>query len=240
MELKPELKENLIKLEEIIGARFNDLKLLQAAIVHRSYPNEHPEENFSSNERLEFLGDAILEFLTSEFLYNKFPDEQEGILTIYRAALVKTDNLAGVARELKLNEYILMSRGEFALGNSSNVSILADLFEAILGAIYLDMGLEKCKVFLNKVVWFKIDEIVRENLHIDPKTKLQSESQLRLKITPSYEIISEIGKDHNKEFTAVAKLKNSVAGKGIGKSKQAAEQNAASDAIKNLKYDQKE
>lgn len=230
-------EELLNKLQKILNVNFNSPQLLFQALTHRSFPNEHPQEHYMNNERLEFLGDAILEFLTSEFLYGKFVDDQEGLLTSYRAALVKTENLAIVAKKLNLQDYIYMSKGEFALGNSSNISILADTFEAILGAIYIDQGLQKCKEILQTLVWCEIDEIVRSNLHIDPKTKLQIESQLSLKITPTYEIISENGKDHEKTFQAVVKIKSKVIGQGSGLSKQAAEQNAASDALANLVKD---
>jgi len=232
-----EIQKKILNLEKVIKVEFNQKELLFSAIIHRSFPNEHPEKKYTSNERLEFLGDAILEYLTSEFLYFKFPSEQEGTLTSYRAALVKTENLAEVAKKMNLHEFLLMSKGEFALGNSSNSSILADLFEAILGAIYLDRGIETCKKFLRWSVWNKIDMIVRENLHIDPKTKLQTEAQLHLKITPSYEIIYEEGKDHEKTFKAVAKLKSQIVGEGIGRTKQAAEQEAALNAIQNLKFE---
>lgn len=237
MILDTEFKQRIAKLEKVIKIKFTNENLLFAAIIHRSFPNEHPEKNYSTNERLEFLGDAILEFLTSEFLYEKFPKEQEGTLTSYRAALVKTENLSEVARSLNLQEYLLMSKGEFTLGNSSNASILADLYEAILGAIYLDQGIDNCKKFLKWTVWDKIDIIVKENLHIDPKTKFQTEAQLRLKITPSYEIISEEGKDHDKIFKAIAKLKTKIVGEGSGRTKQAAEQEAAYSAIQNLKFE---
>ncbi len=222
---------NINKLETNIGVEFNDKSLLEKALTHRSYLNEHrniPE----NNERLEFLGDAVLELIVSDFLYTTYPDRPEGDLTSFRSALVKTDSLASSARDLGIGQYLHMSRGEEDSGGREKDYLLANTFEAILGAIYLDHGYDTCKDFVSKTLFPKIGEIVEYRLDIDSKTKMQELAQSVFKLTPTYEVVKEEGPDHNKIFTVVVKLDEEIVGEGEGASKQKAEEKAASEGIK--------
>jgi ribonuclease-3 len=189
--------------------------------------------NLQHNERLEFLGDAVLELLSTQFLFIKYPDRPEGDLTSFRAALVRTESLAEASTSLHLGEHIYMSKGEAATGGRTRPYILANTFEAVLGAIFLDQGLEACQALVERVILPKIDDIVANRLDIDPKSKLQEIAQEKLKHTPTYEVVSESGPDHDKTFTMSVRIGKEVFGTGDGKSKQEAEQNAAHSALSN-------
>lgn len=212
--------------------KFNDPNLLETALTHRSALNESDTKSHESYERMEFLGDAVLELSTTRFLFNKYPKEPEGVLTAYRSSLVKTTTLAEVAVSLELDKKLYMSKGEEATGGRGNVGILADVVEAVLGAIYLDQGFEAADKLLNKILFPKIDKIVKERLYIDAKSYLQEVVQAKNIDTPTYQVVSEIGPDHDKEFTVIVYVNNKDVGRGVGKSKQQAEQRAAREALK--------
>lgn len=221
------------KIEEIenrIGITFVDKQLLIDALTHRSFVNEHKESR-THNERLEFLGDAVLELIVSVYLYESYPSRPEGELTSFRSALVKTDSLAETSKELDLGESLLLSKGEEETGGRTKNFLLANTFEAIIGAIYLDQGYEKSKEFVHMHLIQKLDNIIKNRTDIDSKTKIQEIAQAKYKVTPVYEVTKEEGPDHNKEFTVVIKIKGKIIGEGSGTSKQRAEEDAASKGI---------
>lgn len=218
--------------ERKIGIFFKNKDLLIQAFCHRSYLNEHPEFHLSHNERLEFLGDAVLELAVTEYLYKNFPEKNEGELTSWRAALVNSKNLAKIAERLKFNKFLLLSKGEEKEGGRARVTILANLFEALIGAIYLDSGYKKCQEFLNKYLFPELKEIITKGLFKDPKSRFQEEAQQRLGITPSYKLLKEWGPDHAKNFLVGVYLNNELVAKGKGHSKQEAELDAAQKALK--------
>ncbi|MCR4334005.1 MAG: ribonuclease III [Patescibacteria group bacterium] len=210
-----------------LGTSFNDLDLLIEALTHRSYLNEHREYEGSHNERLEFLGDAVLELAATTFLFNKFPTKPEGELTAYRAALVNTVSLAESAAKLGINDYLLLSKGESKdIGRARDV-ILADSFEAIIGAIYLDSGYEAAEAFIAKNIFNKIDAVIANRSYQDAKSRFQELAQEKKGTTPSYETLSEVGPDHNKRFTVGVFIGSEEIARGEGQSKQEAEQSAA-------------
>ncbi len=218
--------KNIDELEKNIGITFSNKELLETAITHRSYINEHRKVK-EHNERLEFLGDAVLELIVSDFLFRKFNDRAEGELTSFRSALVRTDSLALTAKDLKLGEYLLLSKGEEDSGGREKDFLLANTFEAVLGAIYLDQGYDISKKFVEQYLLPKIDDIVEFRLDIDSKTRIQELAQSIHKSTPEYEVIKEEGPDHDKTFTVVVKINDKVIGEGVGSSKQRAEEQAA-------------
>ncbi|MEP7167391.1 MAG: ribonuclease III [Candidatus Woesebacteria bacterium] len=207
--------------------------LLSTALTHRSALNESTATE--SNERLEFLGDAVLELVTTEFLYAKFPSEPEGMLTSYRAALVKTTTLAVVAKELGLDQLLKISKGEERSGGRDNVGLLADTFEAFTGALYLDQGYEAAKVFISTNLLPKVDQVVTQKLYKDYKTSLQEQVQSQGQGTPIYETIEESGPDHLKVFTVQVLVDQNILGAGTGRNKQDASQEAARAALEKMK-----
>jgi ribonuclease-3 len=227
--------EDITKLEEKIGIKFNNPKLLQTAITHRSYLNENKNVT-EHNERLEFLGDAVLELAVTAFLYRNY-DNPEGDLTNWRSALVKTETISEAAKSLGIEDFLLMSRGESQSFGRSRQLILANAFEAIIGAIYLDQGLESTKKFIHANLTVKLNKILEEKTYIDPKSRFQELVQEREGITPHYEVVSAEGPDHNKIFTIGAYVGDTQWGIGVGTSKQAGQQNAASNALKNYQKD---
>ena len=217
-----------------LNISFNDEKLLHQALVHRSSLNEY-KNNFSvSNERLEFLGDAVLEQWTSQILYQRFPDLNEGQMTNLRSLIVRTENLAKIALNLKIGDYIYLSKGEETHGGRKNISILADTLEAIIGAIYLDGGQTNVDSFLNQILKNSIDELSNKNQYKDPKSIFQEIAQAKQGITPNYQIIEENGPDHDKIFTAGAYIGDKLIATGQGNSKQKAEEHAAINATTEL------
>lgn len=226
MKLIKRRMNNIEELEKNIGIVFSNKELLETAITHRSYINEHRKVK-EHNERLEFLGDAVLELIVSDFLFKKFSDRAEGELTSFRSALVRTDSLALTAKDLKLGEYLLLSKGEEDSGGKEKDFLLANTFEAVLGAIYLDKGYDISKEFVEQHLLPKIDDIVEFRLDIDSKTRIQELAQSIHKSTPEYEVIKEEGPDHDKTFTVVVKVNDKVIGEGVGSSKQRAEEQAA-------------
>jgi len=214
--------------------KFKNKQLLITALTHRSALNEKETSGTTaeeSNERLEFLGDAVLELSTTRFLFNKFPDEPEGILTAFRSALVKTGTLADVARELELGKKMYMSKGEEATGGRDNDSLLADTTEAIIGALYLDQNFDAVEDFLKKYLFVKFDEIKKNRAYKDAKSLLQEMVQSKGCPTPNYEVVKAEGPDHDKQFTINVLVGDQIKGTGVGKSKQLAQQDAAKQAL---------
>lgn len=225
------MEENFKRLEGKIGVSFRELDLLKQAFIHRSYLNEHREINLPHNERLEFLGDAVLELIVTDFLYKKYPKATEGDLTAYRSALVNTNSLSDVATELLMNDYLLLSKGESRDTGRARQFILANTFEALVGAMYLDQGYEVARDFLGRVLLPKIDEIIEKRLWQDAKSRFQELAQERAGVTPSYETTGEAGPDHDKRFTVGVYLDKDLIAEGEGRSKQEAEQEAARAAL---------
>jgi ribonuclease III len=225
---------NLTELETTLGFVFEDKSLLQRALTHRSYLNENPDLPWLDNERLEFLGDSILGFVTAEHLYHRFPEMKEGDLTSLRAALVRGETLAEFATQLDLGPYLNISRGEEAGRGRARPALLAATFEAILGALYLDQGLESAHNLIVRMIDDKTQKILQERLDRNAKSLLQELSQGRLKVTPVYRLVETRGPDHAREFTVEAVLGDKVYGIGRGRNKQTAEQEAARAAITQL------
>lgn len=218
--------------EKKIGITFKNKELLETVFIHRSYLNEHKSCPLEQNERLEFLGDAVLELAVTKFLYDRY-NRPEGELTNWRSALVKGESLSLEAKRLGMDSLIKTSRGEAKNVGKARDLILANAFEALIGAIYLDLGFEKASDFIEKNISYKIDDIIKNELYYDAKSKLQEISQELFGITPTYELISETGPDHNKQFIVGAYIGNEKVGEGNGSSKQRAQIKAASDALEN-------
>lgn len=219
------------ELENKIGVHFKNIKLLETAFTHRSYLNENRGKNLENNERLEFLGDAVLELIVSSNLYHNYADKAEGELTSIRAAIVRTESLAEETQKLGVGKYLRMSKGEKESGGEEKPYLLANLYEAIMGAIYLDSGYMECLHFVERTLFKKIKKIIKEKLFIDPKTKVQEIMQRKYRVTPTYEILKEEGPDHSKSFTVVLYMGDKKFAQGVGASKQKAEENAATNAI---------
>ncbi len=217
--------------EKITNIVFNNKDLLQQAFIHRSYINENNGSRFSHNERLEFLGDAVLELIITDYLYNKYPDHDEGDLTAYRSALVNAVIIGEVALALGMNDYLLLSKGEAKDTGRARSYILANTYEAYVGAVYLDQGYDIAKAFISKTLFGKIDIIVAKKLWRDAKSLVQEKAQEYLSITPSYKVLHEIGPDHDKHFTIGVFFGSDLIAEGKGKSKQEAEQAAAHAAL---------
>ena len=224
-------KMDLSKLEKIIKIKFSNKDLLEQALVHRSYLNENPDFHLKDNERFEFLGDAVLEMIVTDYLYSNYLNP-EGELTNWRAALVNAKMLAKVAQQLGLNDYLLLSRGEAKDIGRARHYILANAFEALIGAIYLDQGYEKAQVFIKKQILGQLSEIIKQKLYQDPKSQFQEESQERIGFTPTYEVIKEWGPDHDKQFVVGVYLDKELIAQGQGSSKQEAQEKAAAVALK--------
>jgi ribonuclease-3 len=218
------------ELQKNIGITFKDPELLKLAFVHRSYLNEVKQTQIS-NERLEFLGDSVLSLLTSHFLYTTYPHFTEGIMTNIRSSLVKTTSLNDISKSLGLGDLLFLSHGEEASGGRTNQSMLADVFEALLGAIYLDQGIETARKFLEKYLFPDAEEIIATKSYIDYKSLLQELIQERSRVSPTYHVVKSEGPDHARTFWVEARADGAVLGSGSGKSKQEAEQAAAERAL---------
>ena len=218
---------NISPLEEKLGIIFSNKDLLTQALTHRSYLNENPDFPLGHNERLEFLGDAVLELIVTEELYKRFPDKPEGDLTSFRAALVNSNMLADIATKLEINEFLLLSRGEAKDIGRARQFILANAFEAIIGAIYLDQRYVGSESFIHRVLLPHLDEILEKKLYKDPKSLFQESAQERVGITPTYEVIREWGPDHDKHFVVGIFLGEELVAEGEGRSKQTAQEDAA-------------
>src|SRR3989344_2740377 len=216
-----------LKFEEKIGINFSDKDLLRQAFIHRSYLNENPGERLSHNERLEFLGDAVLEVIVSEYLYREFSDMPEGELTAIRAALVNTHTLARAAGALGMEEYLLLSKGEAKSEGRARQYILANTFEAFVGSLFIDQGLSAVKSFLEAHLLPYTRIVMEEKLWQDAKSLFQEKSQEVSGITPTYKVLLEEGPDHNKQFTVGLFVGERLVSQGVGFSKQEAEEDAA-------------
>lgn len=226
------MKKNPKLLEDIIDYKFNNPKLLEQALTHSSYSNDQKKGKFSNNERLEFLGDAVLELVSSETLFFEYPNKPEGELTRLRASIVCEPTLAMCAKDFKLGDYLLLGRGEDRTGGRERDSIVSDAFEALIGAIYLDGGFANAKEFITK---FVLKDIENKHLFYDSKTILQELLQKHFKERVEYVLTDESGPDHDKIFKVDAVFDEKVIGKGKGKTKKRAEQQAAYEAILSLR-----
>jgi len=228
---------SLSKLQKKLGVVFKNDSLLKQALVHRSYLNEHPDFKIGHNERLEFLGDAVLEIVVTEFLYLNFSNTPEGDLTNWRASLVNAKMLYEVADELGVEEYLYLSKGEARDKNKkSRQFILANAVEAIIGSIYLDQGIDASKKFILKNVVSKLDDILKNQAYLDPKSHFQEKAQEEKGITPHYEILEEVGPDHAKIFTVGLYLDKEMISTGQGSSKQEAQVEAAAKGLKKMSW----
>lgn len=223
--------QDLSKPESKLSLKFNNQDLLLQALTHRSYLNENPSFRVGNNERLEFLGDAVLELVVTEALYGRFPEKPEGELTSYRAALVNSKILSDVSVELGINEFLLLSRGEAKDVGRARQYILANAFEALVGAIYLDQGYNAAKDFIDRVLMPRLQEVLEKRLYKDPKSLFQEEAQERVGITPNYDVLREWGPDHDKHFIVGIFLGKELIAEGEGPSKQAAQEEAARNAL---------
>ncbi|MDD3711172.1 MAG: ribonuclease III [Patescibacteria group bacterium] len=224
---------NLKKLEKIIEVDFQNKNLLQQAMVHRSYINEHSDFITGHNERLEFLGDAVLEIVVTEYLYLNFPDKPEGDLTNWRASLVNSKMLYQIAQKLNFDNYLLLSKGESRDKNSkARQYILANSVEAVIGAIYLDQGIKSAQKFIFKNVIVNLDDIIKNKTYLDPKSRFQEVAQEMVGITPSYRVLREEGPDHAKKFTVGLFLNEDLVSSGEGLSKQEAQSDAAEKGLR--------
>jgi len=223
--------------ENTIGFQFKDKSLLKQAFIHRSYINENRSSGLSHNERLEFLGDAVLELVITDFLYERFKEMDEGQLTSLRSALVNADTCAQVADKLGANNFLLLSKGESRDTGRARQFILANTLEAVIGAIYMDGGYEPAKEFVLKHVTPLTEDIIKQGTWIDAKSLFQERAQEHDGVTPSYKTIRETGPDHDKRFVVGVYLGSELVGQGEGKSKQDAEQEAARSALKDKGWD---
>ncbi|OGZ19553.1 MAG: ribonuclease III [Candidatus Nealsonbacteria bacterium RIFCSPLOWO2_12_FULL_39_31] len=219
------------ELEEKFNILFKDKALLVQAFVHRSFLNENPKFWIFHNERLEFLGDAILEQVVTEYLYKHYPEKAEGELTSWRAALVNAKILSEKASELGLSDFLLLSQGELKEGGKARQYILANTFESFIGALYLDQGINSCNNFITTHLIKELDRIVAQGLYKDSKSRFQEEAQERVSVTPAYSVLEECGPDHEKKFVIGVFLGKDLIAKGAGLSKQEAEEDAAKNAL---------
>ncbi len=222
--------KDLRPLEKLLDVKFKNEDLLRQALVHRSYINENPEFALDHNERLEFLGDAVLELVVTDHLYHKY-NLAEGEMTNLRSAVVRGKTLSTVAQELELDDFLLLSRGEQKDTGKARQYILANAVEAVIGAVYVDQGYEAAKQVIDAHIVSKLQEIVDKGLHIDNKSRFQEMAQEKFRVTPVYKVIEETGLDHEKQFIVGAYLGEKLLGQGSGSSKQEAQQQAAKQAI---------
>ncbi|EKD49850.1 MAG: hypothetical protein ACD_63C00028G0002 [uncultured bacterium] len=225
------MERNFNKLEKKLGVTFKNKKLLQQSFIHRSFLNENRNFPLENNERLEFLGDAVLELIVTEYIYGEYPNP-EGELTNWRSSLVNGNMLSKISRKLEFEKYLYLSRGEQKDKGRARELLLANCFEAVVGAIYLDKGYEAAKVFIKKNLIVKLPQIIEKKLFIDPKSKFQELSQEKTGITPTYKVLKEHGPDHNKYFAVGAYIGKEQVGIGEGASKQDAQTKAAEEALK--------
>lgn len=230
------LVKDFEKLEEKLNIKFKNKDLLTQAFCHRSYLNENPNFSLGHNERLEFLGDAVLELVITEYLYQKYPKNAEGDLTNWRAALVNTKMLSKIAERLGFNAFLLLSQGEEKETGKARQYILANTLEAFLGAFYLDQGYKKPQEFINKHITAELPEIIAKGLYKDSKSRFQEEAQEREGITPTYTVLREWGPDHAKNFVIGVFLNKELISQGEGLSKQEGEEAAAAKALKIKKW----
>lgn len=224
------MSDKFSELELKIGFEFKNKDLLVTALTHRSYLNENPSWRLDHNERMEFLGDAVLELVVTEYLYNNYPNP-EGEMTNWRAALVNANILSKISAEFNLNDYIMLSRGEARDTGRARQYILANAMESLIGAIYLDQGYKPCEKFITKFILKELSMIIENHLYRDAKSLFQEMAQDKAGITPTYEVLEQWGPDHAKNFKVGVFLEKELAGQGQGPSKQEAQQKAAEDAL---------
>lgn len=232
----PEPTKDFAELERTLKLKFANAALLKQALVHRSYLNENPDFELAHNERLEFLGDAVMELIVTEHLYRTYPNP-EGDLTNWRSALVNSRMIASVARRLGFEEFLFLSRGEAKDTGRARDYILGNAFEAVTGAIYLDQGFDAAKTFVQRELITELPNILENELYLDPKSKLQEKAQEVEHVTPQYKVLESFGPDHDKRFKVGVYLGKELAGVGEGTSKQNAQLDAALDAIKKRKWE---
>jgi len=223
-------------LEKKLKLSFRNKDLLTQAFVHRSYLNENPDFGIPHNERMEFLGDAVLEHVVTEYLYRKYPEKSEGDLTSWRAALVNAKMLSNVAQEIGFNDFLLLSQGETKENGKARQYILANTFEAFVGSLYLDQGLESCEEFIRENLIRELPRVLEQDLFKDSKSRFQEEAQEKTGITPAYKVLNERGPDHEKEFEVGVFLNEDLVAKGKGSSKQEAEEESAREALNIKKW----
>jgi len=226
--------QDFSKLEKKLKVEFKNKDLLVQAFAHRSYLNENPDFNLFHNERLEFLGDAIIEKIVTECLFLKYPDKMEGELTSWRAALVNAKMLSKVAQDIGFNDFLLLSQGEIKENGKARQYILANTFEAFIGSLYLDQGIGICEDFIKKHLLKELNTVLKERLFEDDKSNFQKIAQEKRSITPTYKVLDEDGPDHDKTFTVGVYLNKDLIAKGQGSSKQEAEEAAAKEALKKI------
>jgi len=229
------MAKDFSKLEKKIGIKFENPDLLKQAVVHRSYLNEHPEFPLDNNERLEFLGDAVLELVVTEYLYLNY-ENPEGELTNWRASLVNSKMLAKLAKKIGIEDYLYLSRGEAKDIGKARQYILANAFEALIGAIYLDQGWDMAKKFIEQKLLPELPYILKHKLYLDPKSKFQEAAQEKVGITPTYKVLKESGPDHAKKFEMGVYLSSKKVATGTGSSKQEAQEKAAEKALNKKKW----
>lgn len=229
-------KTDFTPLAQELGITIINEAFFHEAFTHKSYLNENRGIGRECNERLEFLGDAVLEYLATKFLFDEFPEHDEGILTAYRSALVRGENLAKIGKKLDLGTYLYISKGEEKSGGREKDYLLANVFEALLGAVFLDSGVENAKKILENLLFPQIEQIIEESAHKDPKSLFQEIAQEKRSITPHFEVLSESGPDHSKKFIVGAFLNQECVGQGAGSSKQRASTEAALNALKHLAW----
>lgn len=223
------------RLFDKIGVVVEQPDLIQNVFVHRSYLNEHKKYHLPSNEKLEFLGDSVLSLITSIYLYRNYPDLAEGQYTDIKASIVRMESLAEVALQLSLGDYLLLSRGEEANNGRKNTNILADCFEALIAAIFLDKGFESAYTFVSTFLYSdRLDHIVKNKLYLSPKSHLQEIAQERYKVLPTYAIVTESGPEHDKSFEVSVSINSEILAQAVGRSKKQAEENAARKALEIL------
>jgi len=222
--------------EKKLGLKFKNKDLLVQAFCHRSYLNENPSFELEHNERLEFLGDAVLELVVTDYLYRKYPDKPEGELTNWRAALVNAKMLSRVSSEIGFNEFLLLSKGESKETGKARQYILANVFEAFVGSLYLDQGYKDCDAFINKHLIKKLKEVIESGSYKDAKSHFQEKAQELVGVTPTYEVLEEKGPDHAKHFTIGIYLGKELIANGEGSSKQEAEDDSAKKALEKKKW----
>jgi ribonuclease-3 len=228
---------DIAKLQKILGVSFSRPSLLEQALVHSSYINENPDHALGHNERLEFLGDAVLDFIVADKLYREFPDLSEGEMTRLRAALVRRDTLAGMARNISLGDYLYMGKGEESSGGRNKPPNLAGALEAVIAAVFLDRGIAAAEGMVNGLLADEWEKLTSHGADIDYKSKLQELVQSKFQVTPAYRLVSETGPDHEKSFMVEVMVNSKVLGSGAGKSKKLAETEAARLALERLAGD---
>lgn len=226
---------DILSIEQALSLAFTDKLLLQRALTHRSYLNENRDYPYGDNERLEFLGDAVLDFIVGEYLYHRFPDDDEGTLTSLRAALVRTEALAEFARQIDLGKHIMLGRGEEDGGGRTRLAVLCGAFESLIGALYLDQGMSRVLEYVMPIFEPALDRVLENDSHKDAKSILQEMSQAYLGHTPRYHTVEAFGPDHDKKFVLSVTINGVTYGRGAGRSKQIAAQAAALAAMENLK-----